>query len=159
MNRAVPVRAERYNSNMLATIFTCALRDEIPDIADLNHWGEAAVFGALVDVPRRCVTFCLNGVVGPCVRFPAFVNGEIRLVCDYFPDFPPDEWEGGRRVSCATLSTPASMLDVRPKTCAQHRDLGALTISPRTAARLDDFLAVHPPGGGGVWEDPDYSLD
>ena len=79
----------------------------------------------------------------------------MRLVCDYFPGivyFPG----GRRRVSCATLSTPASMLDVCPKTCAQHRDLGALTISPRTAARVDDFLAVHPPGGGGVWEDPDY---
>ena len=115
------------------------------------EWGEAAVFGALVDVPRRCVTFCLNGVVGPCVRFPAFVNGEIRLVCDYFPDFPPDEWEGGRRVSCATLSTPASMLDVRPKTCAQHHALGTLTKAPNLAARVDDFLVVHPPGGGGQW--------
>ena len=127
----------------------------IPDFRDVWKWGEAVTFGALVDVPRRCVTFCLNGIIGPCVRFPACVRaGDIRLVCDYFPAanyFPACP----RRVSCATLPTPASMLDVRPKTCAQHRDLGALTISPRTAARVDDFLAVHPPGGGGVWED-DY---
>ena len=124
----------------------------IPAFRDVWKWGEAVAFGALVDVPRRCVTFCLNGVVGPCVRFPPCVRvGDIRLVCDYFPDYPPDEWHGRRRVSCATLSTPASMLDVRPTTCAQHLSLGTLTIAPNLAARVDDFLEVHPPGGGGQW--------
>ena len=124
----------------------------IPAFCGEWQWGEAVAFGALVDVPRRCVTFCLNGVVGPCVRFPACMRlGDIRLVCDYFPDYPPDEWHGRRSVSCATLSTPASMLDVRPETCAQHHALGTLIKAPNMAARVDDFLEVHPPGGGGQW--------
>ena len=54
--------------------------------AFVDNWtwcDEPVIIGCLVDVVRGCVTFRLNGIDGPCVRFPGFPwQSGVRLGVD-----------------------------------------------------------------------------
>ena len=93
----------------------------------------------LVDMVRGCATFGLNGLAGPCVRFPpggAWRDGGVQIVTP--PGCIPmasvlGRSLGGRCViSCATPPTPPSMRETasHPMTTAEHLAAGSL----RTAA-------------------------
>ena len=98
---------------------------------------------------RGCVTFRINGVTGPCVRFPDFPwQSGVRIGVDYFAD-------GGSPayprcvVSCGTPSPPPSMLVEAnyPRTVAEH----LARVGPdRPFSRISnmeeqvrDFFAIH----------------
>ena len=84
----------------------------------------------LVDMVRGCATFGLNGLAGPCVRFPGDLwrRDGVQVCAQGFPlaqVLPP----GGRSiVSCATPPTPPSMLAAasHPMTVAEHLAAGSL---------------------------------
>ena len=102
---------------------------EMPSLG-VDSWSycEAPVtMSVLVDMVRGCVTFGLNGLAGPCVRFPSegWRNG-VQVVARGFPQSPMN---GGRCiVSCATPPTPPSMLAAgsHPMTVAEHLAAGSL---------------------------------
>ena len=73
------------------------------------------IFGVLVDMNRGCVTFRLNAIDGPCVRFPnGFMLGAdgVRIKMSEFPTdrkgTPPEEYSVV--VACATPPVPPSLL-------------------------------------------------
>ena len=89
----------------------------------------------LVDLVRGCATFGLNGLAGPCVRFPpggAWRDGGVQIVTP--PGCIPmasvlGRSLGGRCViSCATPPTPPSMRETasHPMTAAEHLAAGSL---------------------------------
>ena len=88
----------------------------------------------LVDMVRGCATFGLNGLAGPCVRFPGDLwrRDAVQVCAQGFPlaqVLPP----GGRSiVSCATPPTPPSMLAAasHPMTAAEHLAAGSMRIAP-----------------------------
>ena len=116
----------------------------------VDSWSycEAPVtMSVLVDLVRGCATFGLNGLAGPCVRFPpggAWRDGGVQIVTP--PGCIPmasvlGRSLGGRCViSCATPPTPPSMRETasHPMTAAEHLASGSL----RTAAGalIDAFL-------------------
>ena len=85
-----------------------------------------------VDLVRGCATFGVNGLAGPCVRFPgeAWRNG-LRVAARGFP--VKAVLHGGRCIaSCATPPTPPSMLAAasHPMTIAEHLAAGSLREEP-----------------------------
>ena len=121
---------------------------------------DPVTIGCLVDVVRGCVTFRLNGIDGPCVRFPAFPwQSGVRIGVDFFPDC------GGARayenpttgevqyyprcvVSCASLKAPPSMLAEaeHPMTAAEHLARGPdrpLSLDDDVEGQARDFLQTH----------------
>ena len=79
-------------------------------------WGEdPVVFGVLVDMVRGCVTFRLNGIDGPCVRFPnANWRGGVYISVSRFPKDPRHDQTGELMqvvASCATPPVPPSLLE------------------------------------------------
>jgi hypothetical protein len=72
---------------------------------------EPVVFGVLVDMVRGCVTFRLNGIDGPCVRFPnANWRLGVHLSVSHFP-IEPEHDPMQIVVSCATPPVPPSLLE------------------------------------------------
>ena len=76
---------------------------------------DPVIFGVLVDMNRGCVTFRLNAIDGPCVRFPnGFMLGAdgVRIKMSEFPTdrkgTPPEEYSVV--VACATPPVPPSLL-------------------------------------------------
>ena len=98
----------------------------------------------LVDMVRGCATFGLNGLVGPCVRFPDDFGDGVQIVT------PPGCFPmasvlgrslGGRCIaSCDTPPPPPSMLAAasHPMTAAEHLAAGSLRTAP--GALLDAFI-------------------
>ena len=83
---------------------------------------EPVVFGVLIDMVRGCVTFRLNGIDGPCVRFP---NVDWRLGVHFCLSHIPIEPEHDPMqivVSCATPPVPPSLFEAaaNPLTGAEH---------------------------------------
>ena len=110
-------------------------RNVVGDMLDMPSLGvdswsycqDPVTMSVLVDMVRGCVTFGLNGLAGPCVRFPSegWRNG-VQVVARGFPQSPMN---GGRCiVSCATPPTPPSMLAAgsHPMTVAEHLAAGSL---------------------------------
>ena len=116
----------------------------------VDSWSycEAPVtMSVLVDLVRGCATFGLNGLAGPCVRFPpggAWRDGGVQIVTP--PGCIPmasvlGRSLGGRCViSCATPPTPPSMRETasHPMTAAEHLAAGSLRTVP--GALLDAFI-------------------
>ncbi|CAH0374404.1 unnamed protein product, partial [Pelagomonas calceolata] len=108
---------------------------EMPSLG-VDSWSycqDPVTMSVLVDMVRGCVTFGLNGLAGPCVRFPAddTWRSGVQLVARNFPLLAP--MDGGRSqgrciVSCATPPTPPSMLAAasHPRTVAEHLAAGSL---------------------------------
>ena len=101
---------------------------------------EPVTMSVLVDLVQGCATFGLNGLAGPCVRFPAgdTWRSGVQVVAQGFPLISP--MDGDRCiVLCSTPPTPPSMLAAasHPRTVAEHLAAGSL----RTPT---------PPGGGGI---------
>ena len=102
----------------------------IPSLG-VNSWSycEAPVtLSVLVDMVRGCATFGLNGLAGPCVRFPGegWRNG-VHVQARGFP--VPAVLEGARCIlSCATPPTPPAILAAasHPMTVAEHLAAGSL---------------------------------
>ena len=93
---------------------------------------EPVVFGVLVDLVRGCVTFRLNGIDGPCVRFPN-VNWRrgVYISISRFPKDPRHDMTGERMqlvASCATPPVPPSLLEAaaHPLTGAEHIAAGSM---------------------------------
>ena len=130
---------------------------------DCWTWCDSPVtFGCLVDMVLDCVTFRINGVDGPCVRFPGFPwRSGVRMGVDYLPDYGGNEKNNdpitGEAqyyprcvVSCATPpTTPCWMLveSEHPRTAAEHlarvgpdRPLCQLA---DLEGRVHDFLTIH----------------
>ena len=95
----------------------------------------------LVDMVRGCATFGLNGLAGPCVRFPpggAWRDGGVQIVTP--PGCIPmasvlGRSLGGRCViSCATPPTPTWMLAAasHPMTVSEHLAAGSLRTEANT---------------------------
>ena len=83
----------------------------------------------LVDLVQGCATFGLNGLAGPCVRFPAgdTWRSGVQVVAQGFPLISP--MDGDRCiVLCSTPPTPPSMLAAasHPRTVAEHLAAGSL---------------------------------
>ena len=103
----------------------------IPSLG-VDSWSycEAPVtMSVLVDMVRGCATFGLNGLAGPCVRFPGDLwrRDGVQVSARGFP--LAQVLEGGRCiVSCATPPTPPSMLAAasQPMTVAEHLAAGSL---------------------------------
>ena len=102
----------------------------IPSLG-VNSWSycEAPVtLSVLVDMVRGCATFGLNGLAGPCVRFPGegWRNG-VHVQARGFP--VPAVLEGARCIlSCATPPTPPAILAAasHPMTVVEHLAAGSL---------------------------------
>ena len=101
---------------------------------------DPVVFGALVDMDRGCVTFRLNGIDCPCVRFPASAEWRegVRLTLSGLPD-PGDDTQRVV-VSCATPPAPPSLLAVaaNPLTAEEHLARGALYPGYMSAAEMGE---------------------
>ena len=104
----------------------------IPSLG-VNSWSwcrDPVIFGVLVDMNRGCVTFRLNGLDGPCVRFPGVEwRSGVQVLVDEYPspdvvdrDLPPIA------VSCATPPHPPSLLVAAedPMTVEEHIAAGSL---------------------------------
>jgi hypothetical protein len=97
----------------------------------VDSWSYKApvTMSILVDLVRGCATFGLNGLAGPCVRFPAGGTWRRGVQVDAW-GFPPGSVLNGGRcvVACATLPTPPSMLAAasHPMTVAEHLAAGSL---------------------------------
>ncbi len=89
---------------------------------------EPVVFGVLIDMVRGCVTFRLNGIDGPCVRFPN-VNWRrgVHLSVSHFP-IEPEHDPMQIVVSCATPPVPPSLLEAaaNPLTLTEHVAAGSM---------------------------------
>ena len=70
---------------------------------------DPVVFGVLVDMDRGCVTFRLNDMDGPCVRFPPTAQWRegVSLTVD---EFPQEDTSPRVVISCATPPAPPSLL-------------------------------------------------
>ncbi len=102
-----------------------------------NSWTwstDPVTFGVLVDMNRGCVAFRLNGVDGPCVRFPGaeWTSHGVWIELDQFPSgehLPVDETGETYPlvVSCATAPVPPSLLEAaaNPLTGPEHVAAGA----------------------------------
>ena len=123
----------------------------IRGFADRWTWCEdPVIFGCLVDTVQGCVTFGLNGVTGPCVRFPDFPwQSGVRIGLDYLPDRGGDSSYPRCIASCATPPTPPRMLVEanHPRTAAEHlarvgpnRPLSQIS---DMFVRLHDFFTIH----------------
>ena len=121
------------------------------DFADNWTWcHDPVIFGCLVDTVQGCVTFGLNGVTGPCVRFPDFPwQSGVRIGLDYLPDCGGDSSYPRCIASCATPPTPPRMLVEanHPMTAAGHlarvgpnRPLSQIS---DMSVRLHDFFTIH----------------
>ena len=93
---------------------------------------DPVIFGLLVDMNRRCVTFRLNGFDGPCVRFPnGFMVGAdgVRIKMSDFPTdrkgAPPEGYSVV--VACATPPVPPSLLEAaaNPLDVFEHVSAGS----------------------------------
>ena len=89
---------------------------------------DPVVFGVLVDMVRGCVTFRVNGIDGPCVRFP---NADWRLgvhLCLSHIPIEPEHDPMQIVVSCATPPVPPSLLEAaaNPLTGAEHVAAGSM---------------------------------
>ena len=94
-----------------------------------SYCRDPVTMSVLVDMVRGCATFGLNGLAGPCVRFPAGGTWRrgVQVVARGFP--PGSVLDGSRcLVSCATPATPPSMLAAasHPMTVAEHLAAGSL---------------------------------
>ncbi len=119
----------------------CFVRGSLADLAPrslfipslgVDSWSYVTApvtMSVLVDMVRGCATFGLNGLAGPCVRFPAGGTWRRGVQVDAW-GFPPGSvLDGGRcLVSCATPPTPPSMLAAasHPMTVAEHLAAGSL---------------------------------
>ena len=88
---------------------------------------EPVVFGVLVDMVRGCVTFGINGIDGPCVRFSSVSRrGGVHIRVSHLPmdTSTPSEVV----VSCATPPPPPSLLEAAatPLTGAEHVAAGSM---------------------------------
>ena len=103
-----------------------------------NSWTwctDPVTFGVLVDMNRGCVAFRLNGVDGPCVRFPGaeWTSHGVWIELDQFPSgehLPVDDTGETYPlvVSCATAPVPPSLLEAaaaKPLTGLEHVAAGA----------------------------------
>ena len=96
-------------------------------------WCSPVTFGVLVDMNRGCVTFRLNGIDGPCVRFPGSYWKSSDGAWIKISEFPADEvhQETGEPllvvVACATPPVPPSLLEAaaNPLTASEHVAAGA----------------------------------
>ena len=86
---------------------------------------DPVVFGVLVDMVRGCVTYRLNGLDGPSMKFPDYVR-KARISVDRLP-------VAGDRVvplvlSCATPPIPSSLraAAANPLTAKEHIAAGTL---------------------------------
>lgn len=89
-------------------------------------------FGVLVDMRRGCVTFRLNGVDGPCVRFPGDLwRSGVRIAVDGFYHYEYVD-HGRCIVSCATRPAPPSILEAasNPRTVGELLESGSLIRDP-----------------------------
>ena len=107
----------------------------IPSLG-VDSWSyceEPVTMSVLVDMVRGCATFGLNGLAGPCVRFPGdeWRRDGVQVRARGFPH--AHVLEGGRCiVSCTTPPTPPSMLAAasHPMTVAEHLAAGSLREEP-----------------------------
>ena len=101
---------------------------------------------------RGCVTFRLNGIDGPCVRF-ANANWRlgVHLCVSHFP-IEPEHDPMQIVVSCATPPVPPSLLEAaaNPLTGTEHVAAGSMEYD----ADVYDSEAEY-----GRWEDEDESND
>ena len=86
----------------------------IPSLG-VNSWSwcnDPVTFGVLVDMVRGCVTFRLNGLDGPCVRFPgAEWRSGVQVLVEEWPSPAVIDRDLPRvAVSCATPPPPPSLL-------------------------------------------------
>ena len=85
------------------------------------------MFGVLVDMDRGCVTFRLNDLDGPCVRFPPTAQWRegVSLTVD---EFPREHTSPRVVISCATPPAPQSLLALAatPLTAEGHLARGTL---------------------------------
>ena len=70
------------------------------------------IFGVLVDMVRGCVTLRLNGLDGPCVRFPGVEwRSGVQVLVEEWPSPAVIDRDLPRvAVSCATPPPPPSLL-------------------------------------------------
>ena len=123
---------------------------EMPSLG-VDSWSycrDPVTMSVLVDMVRGCATFGLNGLAGPCVRFPAggtWRDG-VQVVARGFPQSPMGVNGVRCIVSCATPPTPSTMLAAasHPMTAAEHLAAASL----RTVA--------DPPVDGIDWDGVDY---
>ena len=105
---------------------------EMPSLG-VDSWSycqDPVTMSILVDLVRGCATFGLNGLAGPCVRFPAggtWRDG-VQVVARGFPQSPMGVNGVRCIVSCATPPTPSTMLAAasHPMTIADHLAAGSL---------------------------------
>ncbi len=95
-----------------------------------SYCKDPVTMSVLVDLVQGCATFGLNGLAGPCVRFPAgdTWRSGVQVVARGFP--PGSVLDGGRcLVSCATPPTPPAILAAasHPMTVAEHLAAGSLS--------------------------------
>ena len=100
---------------------------------DWSWCEDPVIFGVLVDMNRGCVTFRLNAIDGPCVRFPnGFMLGAdgVRIKMSEFPTdrkgTPPEGYSVV--VTCATPPVPPSLIAAaaNPLTGAEHVAAGSM---------------------------------
>ena len=94
-----------------------------------SYCKDPVTMSVLVDLVQGCATFGLNGLAGPCVRFPAgdTWRSGVQVVAQGFPLISP--MDGDRCiVLCSTPPTPPSMLAAasHPRTVAEHLAAGSL---------------------------------
>ena len=109
------------------------------------------MFGVLVDMDttldRGCVTFRLNEIDGPCVRFPpgSTWGGGVTIEVSEFPTHrkgtPP--WENEEAlpvvVSCATPPVPPSLLEASANPLSVWQHVGAGSFEEVTDAFADYY--------------------
>ena len=104
----------------------------IPSLG-VNSWSwcnDPVTFGVLVDMVRGCVTFRLNGLDGPCVRFPGVEwRSGVQVLVEEWPSPAVIDRDLPRvAVSCATPPPPPSLLVAaeEPMTVEEHLATGSL---------------------------------
>ena len=122
------------------------------DFADNWTWcHDPVIFGCLVDTVQGCVTFGLNGVTGPCVRFPDFPwQSGVRIGLNYLPDCGGESSYPRCIVSCATPPTtpPRMLVEANlPRTAAAHLARVGPNRPMNQIADMDerirDFFTIH----------------
>ena len=104
----------------------------IPSLG-VNSWSwcnDPVTFGVLVDMVRGCVTLRLNGLDGPCVRFPGVEwRSGVQVLVEEWPSPAVIDRDLPRvAVSCATPPPPPSLLVAaeEPMTVEEHLATGSL---------------------------------
>ena len=91
---------------------------------------DPVVFGVLIDMVRGCVTLRLNGLDGPCVRFPGVEwRSGVQVLVNEFPVAGViNRYLPRTAISCATPPPPPSLLLVAegPMTVEEHLAAGSL---------------------------------